>query len=170
MKGSYTIKIRNRRVTFTLDIERNITIICGDSATGKTTLINSVSQYEEFGDKSGVTVDSPKSCVTLHGKNWYENLQRISDSFVFIDEGNDFISSEDFAAAIKGTDNYYIFVTRENLHQLPYSISSILELKKTTGRFKHTYNRTYPLYDHIDSFKSLTRSLDTYITEFQLRL
>lgn len=149
MKGSYIIKVHNHRVTFTLEIERNITVICGNSATGKTTLIDSIAAYEEYGDKSGVVIDSLKECRALHGRNWYDDLLTITDSFVFIDEGNSFISSEEFAAAIKGTDNYYIFVTRENLYQLPYSVDSVLELHKTTSRFKHTYNRTFPKYDRI---------------------
>ena len=65
MKGKYTIKIHNKRVTYTVDLERNITVICGDSATGKTTLINSISFYEELGEKSGVTIESDKECHVL---------------------------------------------------------------------------------------------------------
>ncbi len=148
MKGSYTVKVHNKRVSFTIELERNITIISGNSATGKTTLVNSILFYEELGVKSGVSIESDKECRVLRGKNWYSDLQNISDSFVFIDEGNEFIVSKEFAAAIQNTDNYYVFVTRENLHQLPYSVNSILQLKKTTSRFKHTYNRTYPVYDH----------------------
>ena len=156
MKGSYIVKIHNRRVTFTLELERNITVISGDSATGKTTLISSISSYEEYGEKSGVSIESHKPCRVLRGKNWYDDLSSISDSFVFIDEGNDFISTNEFAIAIRNTNNYYIFVTRENLHQLPYSINSILELKKSTSRFKHTYNKTYPRYDSVKDFGSGT--------------
>ncbi|MBQ9870789.1 MAG: hypothetical protein IJM27_02565 [Eubacterium sp.] len=165
MKGSYTIKIQNRRVTFTLQLERNITVICGDSATGKTTLINSLRFYEELKEKSGVTVESRKACRVLSGQDWFEKLQNISDSFVFIDEGNDFVSDGAFAAAIRNTDNYYVFVTRENLYQLPYSVNSILELRKTTSRFHHTYNRTYPVYDHVENYDLLKEQLDVIVTE-----
>ena len=68
MKGSYTIKVYNHRVTFTLEIERNITVITGNSATGKTTLIDSISAYEELGSKSGVSIESQKEYtrITLH--------------------------------------------------------------------------------------------------------
>ena len=100
-----------------------------------------------------VTIESKKSCHVLKGKNWFEDLERISDSLVFIDEGNAFIHTVEFARALQNTDNYYVFVTRENLYQLPYSVNSILELKKTTSRFKHTYNRTYPRYDCIRDLK-----------------
>ena len=165
MKGSYTIKIRNRRVTYTLTLERNITVICGNSGTGKTTLIQSISYYEELGEKSGVHIDSPRPCRVLTGKKWAAELEEITASFIFIDEGNAFITTGDFARAIMGTDNYYIIVTRENLYQLPYSVSSILELKKSTSRFKHTYNRTYPLYDHISEVNKKLSAYDAFLTE-----
>ena len=165
MKGSYTIKVYNHRVTFTLEIERNITVITGNSATGKTTLIDSISAYEELGSKSGVSIESKKECHVIRGKNWYDNLIKIKDSFVFIDEGSAFVKSKDFAKAIRESDNYYILVTRENLYQLPYSVNSILELHKTSSRFKHTYNRTYPRYESIPTFTNELQNIDQIITE-----
>ena len=165
MKGSYTIRIHNRRVTFTLELKRNLTIISGDSATGKTTIVNYVSFYEELGAQSGVTIESPKPCVALRGKDWEDKINKTSNSFVFVDEGNHFIGTKEFAKAIEGTDNYYILITRENLNQLPYSVNSVLQLRKTTSRFNHTYNRTYPVYDYVPDFSSLRRSFDLYLTE-----
>ena len=165
MKGSYTIKVHNQRVTFVLDIERNITVLSGASATGKTTLVNSIAFFEELGEQSGVTIESPKECHVIRGKNWETDLSRFKDSFIFIDEGNSFVSSEDFARVIKNTDNYYIFITRENLYQLPYSVTSILELKKSTSRFKHTYNRTYPRYARIEQLENKLSGYDIILTE-----
>lgn len=165
MTGKYIVKIHNQRVTYTIELERNITVICGDSGTGKTTLINSISFYEELGKKSGVTIESSKECHVLEGKRWYEELNHIKDSFVFIDEGAEFLNTVEFARAIKGTDNYYVLVTRENLYQLPYSVNSILELKKTTSRFKHVYNKTYPKYDVIDNFEEKLDRFELFLTE-----
>ena len=39
MKGKHKIEVRSKRIVFTIELERNITILRGDSATGKTTLI-----------------------------------------------------------------------------------------------------------------------------------
>lgn len=47
MIGKHNIKISNQRVHFNFDVSRNITVIRGDSATGKTTLINMLLDYEE---------------------------------------------------------------------------------------------------------------------------
>ena len=49
------------------------------------------------------------------------------DSIVFIDEGNEFVKTKDFARAIQQTDNYYVIVTREGLPALPYSVKKCME-------------------------------------------
>ena len=40
MKGRHSIEIRNNRSVFKFNLEYNISVIKGDSATGKTTLID----------------------------------------------------------------------------------------------------------------------------------
>ena len=45
MKGSYHVMVQNNRLRYEFDIRRNITIIQGDSATGKTTLVQILSVY-----------------------------------------------------------------------------------------------------------------------------
>jgi predicted ABC-class ATPase len=42
MKGSYRVIVQNSIVRYDFTIRRNITIIKGDSATGKTTLVDIV--------------------------------------------------------------------------------------------------------------------------------
>ena len=56
MKGKYHIIVQNNRIKFEFDIKRNITIIRGDSATGKTTLMNLIETYERLGEESGISV------------------------------------------------------------------------------------------------------------------
>lgn len=46
MKGKHSIVVRNRRVQFALELERNITVIRGDSATGKTTMLGMLRDYD----------------------------------------------------------------------------------------------------------------------------
>ena len=45
-----------------------------------------------------------------------------------MDEGAKFINTEEFASAIKNSDNYYVLITRQDLCNLPYSIHEIYEL------------------------------------------
>ena len=148
MRGTYEIKVSNVNVSFTLELERNITILSGDSATGKTTLIEMLRDFEESGRSSGVTVHCKRPCRVLTNADWEYRLNGIRDSIVFLDEGNAFVKSEAFARAIQNSSNYYVIVTRESLYQLPYSVKAILKLK-TTGRRGKTYVRAYPQYDHL---------------------
>ena len=45
MKGNVKIVVSTKRLRYELNVRRNITIIQGDSATGKTTLVQIVSDY-----------------------------------------------------------------------------------------------------------------------------
>ena len=54
MKGKYRIIVENKKIRYDFEIKRNITIIKGDSATGKTTLADMIAEYEENGADSGI--------------------------------------------------------------------------------------------------------------------
>ncbi|MCD7948952.1 MAG: hypothetical protein LUG12_01650 [Erysipelotrichaceae bacterium] len=56
MVGKHHIEIENRRAKYILDIERKVTVIKGNSGTGKTTLIRMLQGYLAQGNKSGITV------------------------------------------------------------------------------------------------------------------
>ena len=45
MKGSIRVIVQNKRIKYDFAIRRNITIIKGDSATGKTSLIEMIRDY-----------------------------------------------------------------------------------------------------------------------------
>ena len=165
MRGVHRVTVRNRRVQFTLELERNITVIRGDSATGKTTLMGMLRDYEEQGIQSGVSVLCDKPCRVLSSFDWESRLRTISDSIVFVDEGNAFVNSQEFAQAIRGTSNYYVLITRESLYQLPYSVESVLELRKTTSRSKRTYNKAYPYYKTLQHATEHLTSVDRILTE-----
>lgn len=125
MKGMHNIIIQNKRIRFAFSIKRNITIIRGDSATGKTTLFSMIEEYGNLGKDSGVQIQCDKACVALSGKYWQETLENIHDSIVFVDEDSRFLKTKDFAKRIRNSNNYYVLITRENLPALPYSVEEI---------------------------------------------
>ena len=147
MKGRQHIEIRNNRSVFKFDLDHNISVIKGDSATGKTTLVDMIAEFQQYGADSGISLSSDKRCVVLGRQNWQQELKSISDCIVFIDEGNDFVKSKEFAEAIRGSDNYYVIVTRENLFELPVSIDAIYGIKgRKYFSLKQTYNSLYRIY------------------------
>lgn len=148
MTGAYRVVVQNRKIKFDFEIRRNITILRGDSATGKTTLVEMIREYEELGPDSGIELQCEKDCVVLSGRQWEKQLTDLSQSIVFIDEGNAFTASKEFAAAIQKTDNYYVLVTREGLETLPYSVTEIYGIRasKHFGDLKQTYNEFFRIY------------------------
>lgn len=142
MNGIQHIKVSNRAAQYEFELYRNITIVRGNSGTGKTTLYNMIADHTRLGDSSGVNLSSTKNCVALVDLDWKNQLLNTSDSIVFIDEGAEFISSKEFSDATKHTDNYYVIFNREALHELPYSVEEIYEIK-TSGRY-HSLKKMYP--------------------------
>lgn len=128
MIGKYDIEVVTRKVDYQLTVERNITILRGNSATGKSTLYRAIKQFENDGRASGIKLTCDRPCVILEGKNWENDLKEIKQSIVFVDEGAKFINTEEFATALKKSDNYYVLITRQDLGNLPYSIHEIYEL------------------------------------------
>ena len=141
MTGRHHVEIKNREASFKFDVNRNITIVCGNSGTGKTTLYDMVSDHTRLKEKSGVNISCDKDCVALVDLDWKNQLRNTSDSIVFIDEGFAELKTKEFADAIKSTDNYYVIFNRESLHELPYSVEEIYEIK-TSGKY-HTLNRCF---------------------------
>lgn len=137
MRGGHRIRVQNRKVCYEFEIKRNITVIRGDSATGKTTLIDMIAQYESDGRQSGIELVSDKECAVLTGVRWKENLKDIRDSIVFIDESDRFITSVEFAGEVAESDNYYVIVTRDNLGNLPYSVDEIYGIH-VSGKYAGT--------------------------------
>ena len=148
MKGTHSITVKNNVLQYKFEIRRNITIIRGDSATGKTTLVDMIREYYENGEQSGVTLQCDKQCVVLEGRQWKVLLENIQDSIVFIDEGNAFVASREFAEEVKRSDNYFVIVTRESLATLPYSVEEIYGIKSSGkyGALQQTYQEFYRIY------------------------
>lgn len=148
MRGTHRLIVRTKRLHYDFELKRNITIIRGDSATGKTTLVDMIQEYASNRSGSPVELICDKACYVLTGPQWKESLSGMRDSIVFIDEGNEFVRSNDFAKEIQKTDNYYVIVSREALPSLPYSVKEIYGIR-TSGKYgtlKTSYHEFYRIY------------------------
>lgn len=165
MKGMHRVVVSTKRLKYDFVIRRNITIIQGNSATGKTTLVDMI--REAVNNPSGASVDlvCDKKCFVLNGTLWKEQLAAVSNSIVFIDEGNEFIKTIEFSKFIQNTDNYYVIVTRESLPTLPYSVEEIYGIKTSGkyGKLEQKFNEFYRIYGS-DIYKESIRP-DTVLTE-----
>ena len=154
MKGRHRVIVSTKRLKYEFELRRNLTIIKGDSATGKTTLVDMIRDYVNNPSGTPVELTCDKRCYVLEGMMWKEQLAGLSDYIVFIDEGNEFIKTVEFADEIQKTDNYYVIVTRESLPALPYSVEEIYGIR-TSGKYgtlKQSYHEFYRIYG-ADSFE-----------------
>lgn len=148
MKGKHRVVVATKRLKYDFELRRNLTIVRGDSATGKTTLVDMIRDYVNNPSGTPVELVCDKKCYVLQGTLWKQQLAGISDSIVFIDEGNEFIKTQEFAGEIQKTDNYYVIITREALPSLPYSVEEIYGIR-TSGKYgtlKQSYHEFYRIY------------------------
>lgn len=129
---------------YDFELRRKYTVIKGDSATGKTTLYGLV--QEAHRGRSTVQISSKARCVpaSSFGDYWETALPGLNGCIIFIDEDSDWVRSEVFAALAMKSDNYFVFINRDALKQIPYSVKEIYEIK-TSGR----YHSLVPIYKHI---------------------
>jgi len=160
--GSYQIDVYSRRIRYRMYIERNITILTGHSGSGKTELIRLISAYVENKASSGVNINCKKTCRVLTNDDWQSRLENMHDSIIFIDEGRDFVYTDEFARAVRHADNYFVIVTRDSIPSLPYSINAIIGFREEKNIFneaKQIFNDQYNIYG------SLAKTADGKISQ-----
>lgn len=136
MIGKYNIKIWNKKIHYTLEINRGISIINGDSGTGKTTFFELVSDFND-GDK-GVK-SNIKNIKALSPKdNWVDVIKNSSNIIFVIDENSKYIYTRHFANVVQNSDNYFIIITRNPLSCLTYSVNSIYKFVSYIDKITYT--------------------------------
>lgn len=168
MVGVQHVKISNERVIFEFDLYRKVTIIRGDSATGKTTLYDLVAQHNrEAGNPSKLVVQSTKKC---HAFAWAASstLENLTDSIIFIDEQSvQKRNHKRLAKMISNSDNYFVIISRDDIKTIPYSITEIYRIKKSNryislGKVYNQLDRIYKVEDRNNIGKD---KKDVVITE-----
>lgn len=87
MKGAISVQIKNNKNEYEFTLKRNITVLCGNSGTGKTTLYNMVRNYMREGRASGVrakTTNNVPLAVLKCAKNFAgKRIAVIADGAAF---------------------------------------------------------------------------------------
>lgn len=160
MTGSFLIEVKNADIFYKFTIRRNITVIRGKGATGKSTLYNLVDTFNNT-DRQGISVRVTRgaSLETLSAQRFrdsvLENAGRGNRIFI-IDEDAPFIHSNEFAAQVNNSGYYFIIITRDKLDQISCSIHEVYELVKYDERLvglKQAYEGThFGCLDTLDHF------------------
>lgn len=150
MKGNIKVIVSTKKLRYELNLRRNITVIQGDSATGKTTLVQIVSDYLSGRTGPGTEVICDKKCAVLSGdtESAVIRLKALADAVVFVDEQERFLYSKVFAETVLDSNCYFVFIARDGLNMLPYSVNEIYYLKNS-GYYQNTrqvYNSMHQVY------------------------
>lgn len=160
MKGKHTVRISDNRVRYELIIRRNITVIRGDSATGKTTMLEMLDNYVRLGYESGIHVecDVPVDAYMADDRrsDWRSRLEAAEGSIVFIEEMNAFIKTKEFAEYVSRSDSYYVLISRWDLKNLPYSVEEIYKLTD-----KGKYPKTKQVYNSLEKYYTFHTNPET---------
>lgn len=147
MNGAHDVLVSSGKIQYRLHIRRNITIIRGDSATGKTALISYILRAMDPQDISvDLQCDVPVLAVTPT-EDWHHRIENTKNSIIFFDEDCRFVSTERFASIALRSTNYFVIISRYDFPMLPYSIAEIYSLLDENKRYpqtKQVYNTLYP--------------------------
>ena len=150
MKGKHIISITSRKATYHLELERKISVLKGNSGTGKSSLIRLISEYLEYGKQSGVkllTDPVVSLSVLTNTSDWLEILASVHETVLLIDEDVRYLYSESFQRELRAADCYAVIVSRSGrFSALPYSIFGIYELV-TEKKGINTATTMYRLYE-----------------------
>ena len=79
MKGIHKVVVGTKYLKYEFELRRNLTIIRGNSATGKTTLVDMIRTHMNDGESGPVTLNCDKSCYVVEGNLWKGQLDNIQD-------------------------------------------------------------------------------------------
>lgn len=149
MKGKFSLEVAARKVLYQLSIERKVTVIKGNSGTGKSSLIRLLLDYAELGKDSGVRVKKSSEYeikVFENRTNWIQELETSSNCIIFADEDVRYLYEKTFQRIAQMADCYFVIISRSGMfQQLPYAISSIYELR-TKNNGKTFLTQMYRIY------------------------
>ena len=75
MKGSHRIIVETKKIKYDLTVQRNLTLLTGDSGSGKTVLIDLIREYRKYGSDSGIFLSCDCDCKTIDSEDWERQIK-----------------------------------------------------------------------------------------------
>lgn len=165
MKGNIHLKIKSNKLDYDFTVKRNITFISDNSGKGKSQLIKLIDNYNSGASPVKVITSGnikiksiPKGLDLETLKIFIKNNK---NTILISDEDLNFTHKE-IANFVMHTDNYFIFINRTPISELPYSMYEIYKIA-TTLKNKVTYNNLIQTFDYFNKTPNL--KCDLVITE-----
>ena len=151
--------IKSRYINYEIEFNRKVTIIQGDSGTGKTKIVETIKELDSNGMASMFTSNGLKVYILERTSTWETSIKNSVNTLFLIDEECSWILSKDFAELVHKSDNYFIIISRDPIKSLNYSYEEIYEMKNS-GKF----NRTVRKYK-LDKFNKLDKECEIILIE-----
>jgi hypothetical protein len=131
-------ELRNtaRKYSCKFAIKSKITIIRGNSGTGKTSMLRFISA--SFSGSSAWIINCKLPCYVIENTNldWDVAFRTRHNTIFMLDESFDYLVSEYFSKCVNESDNYFLIISRSPLKMLNYGIDSIYELTYSNRLWK----------------------------------
>lgn len=153
MTGIIDVALQTPQITYSMTLKRNITVVRGDSGSGKSYLCSLIEQASQGIEDVSMILSKPVDYLVLPrvtqdsrvSRTWQEIVKTCENTIIFIDETCDCWKSGSFSREIQGTSNYYVIFSRGVHADLPYSVDSVLYFEKTMSTLTPCINGE-PLY------------------------
>ena len=77
MQGDKKVVAKNKNNHYEFTLHRNLTILRGNSGSGKTKLFELIADYNRFGKSSDAKVSSDCPVIAYEGRNWERDMERL---------------------------------------------------------------------------------------------
>lgn len=170
MKGVINFEVTAKKYSseikdlfFKFELKRNITILQGDSATGKTRLLNILNASLKRKGNPFITVNTNADYYVHIDGDWERSFKDLTNHVIFIEESNDFVFTHKFARFVRDSGNYFVIVNREPIYALPYSVNEIYTLYSYED--KKVFRQVYSFKKIYSNFEDSPMHFDTVMTE-----
>ena len=158
------LDVKVGEMTWTIPLNRRITILRGNSGCGKTELVSNIASQNQ-----AVQVQCQLPCIVVTATTWEIVMSASKKSLIILDD-LEIVGTSRFVKLLKETEssgNFYLIVSRElmgfdNLGMLNIAVSSILRLVTDESGLHHM-TEPYFLLENIKATES--ESVDYVVIE-----
>lgn len=127
-----------KAIVYDLELRGNVTIVKGDSGTGKTLMCQVVKQMISYGDKDKIVFDDKNvSSVSVAVLQTYKN------KLILFDDADITLRGELLKYVLSDKNNYYILFRRDNydVHLSPNYYAELVLGNDRVRRLKYTWEK-----------------------------
>lgn len=151
MTGDVDFCVYDGHTRFDIHLHRNVTVIQGNGATGKTTLCQMIMRSKMGGAKLKISAEDKSRPIDIAVLS--DNTMAgggpglpLRTNMIYVSDELDTHFTRDVARFVRDSGAYFIFISRMHIPDIPYSIHEIYEMtshRETDGKQVFTLSRLF---------------------------